>query len=223
VTVETPTRGSDTKRRPALATLRPANFSSPKERAVRAILLALILSASALSHATELSEPLILVAKPELRDNVYGGGILVVRPLGDDGHVGFIVNRPTGVSLGELFPGHDQSRTVADPVYLGGPLGAQVIFALVQRPDTPGGKSLEILPGLFVVLDEATVDHVIETEPDHARIVTGLVVWRAGELAAEVEQGAWFVLEPEAALALRKPEGLWEELVHRSRGAKLAI
>ena len=33
--------------------------------------------------------------------------------------------------------------------------------------------------------------------------------------------GAW--LEPDAALAMRNPQGLWEELVHRSRGAKLAI
>src|SRR5262245_11238299 len=162
--------------------MRLVNFSSRKERTVRAIRVGLMLSASALSHAAELSEPLILVAKPELRDNVYGGSILVVRPLGDDGHVGFIVNRPTGVSLGELFPGHDESRTVADPVYLGGPLGAQVIFALVQRRDTPGGKSLEILPGLLVVIDEETVDQDIENEREHGSHDTGLEVRRQGGL-----------------------------------------
>lgn len=47
----------------------------------------------------------------------------------------------------------------------------------------------------------------------------GLVVWRAGELAKEVKAGAWYVLEPNADVAMRRPEGLWEELVQRSRVA----
>jgi putative transcriptional regulator len=190
---------------------------------VRAFLLAVMLGCSTLSSAADLSEPLILVAKPDLRDNVYGATILVVRPLGGDAHVGFIVNRPAEVSLGELFPGHDHSQKIVDPVYSGGPLGPEAIFALVQRPDTPGGKSVQILPGLFAVIDEATIDRIVETESDRARFVTGLVAWRPGELASEIEQGAWYVLEPDSALAMRNPEGLWEELVHRSRGAKLAI
>jgi putative transcriptional regulator len=190
---------------------------------VRAFLLAILLGTSALSHAADLSKPLILVAKPELRDNVYGASILVVTPLGNDAHVGFIVNRPTEVSLGQLFPGHDQSQKIADPVYAGGPVGSEAIFALVQRPDTPGGKSLQILPGLFAVIDEATVERIVETEAHRARFVAGLVAWRPGELASEIGQGAWYVLEPDAGLAMRKPEGLWEELVHRSRGARLDI
>ena len=65
--------------------------------------------------------------------------------------------------------------------------------------------------------DAAVVDRVIETEPEHARFVAGLVAWQPGELRSEVEQGAWYVLEPDAALVMRKPEGLWEELVRRSQ------
>jgi putative transcriptional regulator len=184
---------------------------------MRTLLLAAALAWSAMSHAADLTEPLILVAKPELRDNVYGASILVVRPLGDDAHVGFIVNRPTQVKLGELFPGHDHSQKIVNPVYAGGPLGAEAVFALVQRTDTPGGMSVQILPGLYAAIDEDTVDRIAATQSDRARFVTGLVAWRPGELATEVEQGAWYVLKPDAALAMRNPEGLWEELVSRSR------
>ena len=190
---------------------------------MRAFLFAVLLSGSALLHAADLSEPLILVAKPELRDNIFGSTILVVKPLAGEQHVGFIVNRPTPVTLGKLFPEHGPSQKVVDPVYLGGPLDAQVIFALVQRPDSPGGDSVEILPGLYAAFEAATVDRIIESESDHARFVAGLVAWRPGELAYEIEQGAWYVLEPNAALAMGKPEGLWEELVRRSRVAKNAI
>jgi len=175
------------------------------------------------TYAADLSAPLILVAKPELRDNVYGASILVVRPLGGDAHVGFIVNRPTRASLGELFPGHDHFQKIVNPVYVGGPLAAEAIFALVQRPDTPGGRSVQILPGLFAVIDEVTLDRIAETDASRARFVAGLVAWRPGKLAAEIEQGAWYVLEPDAGLAMRNPEGLWEELVQRARGMKLAL
>lgn len=187
------------------------------------VLLAAMVAWSAMSHAADLSSPLILVAKPDLNDKTYGATILVVRPLGDDAHVGFIVNRPTEVSLGELFPGHDHSQKIVNPVYAGGPVAAEAVFALVQRADTPGGMSTQIFPGLYASIDEETVDRIAATDANHARFVAGLVAWRQGELENEIQQGAWYVLEPDAALVMRNPEGLWEELVHRMLGARLAI
>src|SRR5207244_11738466 len=103
-----------------------------------ALMSAVLLGWSALAAAVDLSNPVILVAKPELRDELYGSSILVVTPLGGDQHVGFIVNRPTGVTLGRLFPEHAASRKVIDPVYLGGPYESQATFALVQRNDRLG-------------------------------------------------------------------------------------
>jgi putative transcriptional regulator len=184
-----------------------------------AVLFSFLLAMSGLASAEDLSEPVILVAKPELRDKVYGSSILVVKPLGGDQHVGFIVNRPTTTHLGSVFPEHDPSHKVVDPVYLGGPVGTQLIFALVQRPDSPGLHSLAVMPGLFVAFDAAVVDRIIESESDHARFMAGLVTWTPGELRAEIEAGAWYVLAPDAALVMRKPEGLWEELVRRSQQA----
>jgi putative transcriptional regulator len=184
-----------------------------------AFVFALLLGASGLLRAEDVSEPIILVAKPELRDRLYGSAILVVTPLGGDQHVGFIVNRPTNTSLGAVFPEHGPSQKVVDPLYLGGPVGTQTIFAMVQRPDSPGANSLPVMPGLFVAFDAAVVDRIIESEADHARFVAGLVAWRPGELQAEIEAGAWYVLEPDPALVMRKPEGLWEELVRREQRA----
>lgn len=188
-----------------------------------AAVFALLAGISGLAGAEDLSEPVILVAKPELRDNLYGSSILVVKPLGGDQHVGFIVNRPTNARLGAVFPGHGPSQKVIDPVYLGGPTGTQLIFALVQRPDNPGGKSLAVMPGLYVAFDAAVVDRIIESESDHARFMAGLVAWRPGELQAEIDAGAWYVLAPDAALVMRKPEGLWEELVRRLQQADSTI
>ena len=168
-------------------------------------LLALCLGWTPLAGATDLDQPLILVAKPELHDAVFGSTVLVVAPIGGDQHAGFIINRPTRIRLGNV-----------DPVYLGGPIETQVLFALVQRADNPGGNSFEMMPGLYAAFDGAVVDRIIETDPSHARFVAGLVAWGAGELRDEIKQGAWYVLDADAALLMRNPDGLWEELVRRS-------
>ncbi len=180
------------------------------------LVLAAVLPWSLPAAAADLSESVILVAKRQLRDKLYGSTILVARPIGNDQHIGFIVNRPTKVTLGQLFPRHPPSQKVPDPVYLGGPISAESIFALVQTHKHPGGRSVQLMPGMFAVFDGKLVDDVIEREASKARFVAGLVGWRAGELRDEVQRGAWFVLDADPKLVLRRPEGLWEELVRRA-------
>ena len=160
----------------------------------------------------EVDKPLILVAKPELRDPLYGASVRVVTPLGGDEHVGFIVNRPTSFELGK-----------AAPVYLGGPVEPELIFALVQRKSSPGGHSIRIAPDLYAAHDGTVVDGIIKSDPQHARFMAGLVAWKAGELHEEIKRGVWYVLEPDAALVMREPEGLWEELVRRSQRIRSTI
>jgi len=184
---------------------------------LRTLLFALLVAAAVAAHGQELSGSVILVAKPALKDAIYGSTVLIVTPLGADQHAGFIVNRPTDVSLGQIFPDDGPSQKITDPVYFGGPFGAQVIFALVERSTSPGGKSFEVVPGLYAAFDAETVDRIIVAESDRARFVHGLVVWQAGELQAEIDRGFWYVLAPDAHLALQKPtQDLWENLVRAS-------
>jgi len=163
--------------------------------------------------AADLDGPVILVAKRQLQDRFYGATILVVRPIGQEQHIGFIVNRPSQVTLGQLFPQHAPSRKVPEPVFVGGPINSESIFALVQTSKNPGGRSVRLSDNLFVVIDGKLVDDVIEKDPSHARFVAGLVAWRSGELNEEINRGAWHVLAADSGLVLRRPEGLWEELV----------
>ena len=192
-------------------------------RSLQAAVFAILCSASALAAAADVSKPLMLVAKPELRDDTYQASVLVVAPLGGDAHVGFIINRSSGTPLGALFPEDAPSQKVADPVYLGGPVATEAIFALVNKPQPGVGKALQVAPGLFAAFDSGLIDHIIHSDPAHAKFVAGLVIWRPGELDGEIERGAWYVLEPDATLAMRKPEGLWEELVQRLKNRENTI
>ncbi|HZM36310.1 MAG TPA: YqgE/AlgH family protein [Burkholderiales bacterium] len=173
--------------------------------------------------AADLDKPVILVAKPNLHDPLYGQSVLVVAPLGAGQHVGFIINRPTDLTLGKMFPDHAPSQKVVDPVFRGGPLEPGLIFALVRRPTSPGGNSFEMMPGLYVAFEAPVIDRIIENEPDRARFMAGLVAWRPGELRSELELGAWDVLDAEPSLTMRGPQGLWEELVRRSHKLRNTI
>jgi putative transcriptional regulator len=188
----------------------------PLMKSILASLAAAVLCLPVPAAAADISEPVILVAKRQLQDRFYGATILVARPLGGEQHIGFIVNRPTKVTLGQLFPQHGPSQKVPEPVFVGGPINSESIFALVRTSKNPGGRSVKLLDDLFAVIDGNIVDNVIENDASRARFVAGLVAWRTGELRDEIKRGAWFVLDADPALVLRKPEGLWEELVRNA-------
>lgn len=193
-------------------------------QSVAIALISLLLGASTAVQAADLSKPLILVAAPELHDPVYGAAVIVVAPLGGDEHIGFIVNRPSELTLGRIFPEDGPSQKVHDPVYLGGPYEPGLVFALVERVKNPGGKSLELMPGLYAAADAATVDTIIKGDAAKARFVAGLVAWQPGELQQEIERKVWYVLKPDTQVVLRKPaDGLWEDLVRRAQAAANAI
>ncbi len=96
--------------------------------------------------------------------------------------------------------------------------GAESVAAMARIASTaPARKALQMMPDVYMVFDGASVDQIIEKAPGQARFLAGLVAWQPGELRDEIKRGAWYVLDPELALVLRKPtEGMWEELVRRA-------
>ena len=185
------------------------------------VLAAVALIASASAHSAEInSEPVMLVARRALMaDQIYGASILIATPLGADRHMGFIVNKPTQFTLGRLFPEHPPSQKVPGPVYLGGPFDVGTLFALVQGAEKPDAKaSLRLAPDLYAMIDRASVDRAIEKNAEDARFLVGFVLWRPGELRAELAQDFWYVLNVDTDLVLRKSmAGTWQELIKRAR------
>jgi putative transcriptional regulator len=188
------------------------------------VFLCLLLAPLPLSAAPETSDPLLLVAQPELQSELFGSSILLVKPAPDGGHIGLIINRPTTARLGDLFPEDEPSKKVADPLYLGGPEGYNRVFALVGKQDTAGKDALQMMPGVFLVADGGAIDRVIASDPEHARFFLGMVTWQPGQLDDEIERGMWFVDQADPKLILeKKTDGLWEELVRRSEAKAHSI
>jgi putative transcriptional regulator len=164
------------------------------------------------AQAQGTGKPLLLVASPELQGG-YSRATLIAVPVGDS-HLGFIVNRATDVTLGQLFPRHAPSAKVVDPVHIGGPVMADALFAVVRRD--PGADAAPLFGGLYLVAGAEALDRVIEKLPGDARFFAGFVGWQPGELAREIEAGYWLVTSADAALFFRRDTtGLWGELIQQ--------
>src|SRR3989441_12022692 len=102
------------------------------------------LAAPALSQSQE--DAILLVAHPAFRDLEYRQTVLIAAPAPNGGHVGVILNRPTRRSLGSLFPEHEPSKKVLDPVFYGGPFSRGALVAPVKahhRPRAGAGRRVE--------------------------------------------------------------------------------
>lgn len=192
---------------------------------MRRLLLALVTAAIAvLGVPAQAQGPggdpdtLVLIAKPDLTDPEYRQTVLLVTPMGGDRHIGVIINRPTSRSLATLFPEHEPSKKVIDPVYFGGPFGRTAVFAIVKAKQNPGGGAIPFSRDLYFCARVDQVDRIIETTPNDARYYVGYVGWRPGELRQELDRGLWYVMDADTDLVFRKnPQNLWEELVRKSR------
>jgi putative transcriptional regulator len=184
--------------------------------------LALAAAALAVPAAAQ-DETMILVAHPAFRDLDYRQTVLIAAPAPNGGHVGVILNRPTKRSLGSLFPEHEPSKKVVDPVYYGGPFSRGALVALVHAHDSPGPGSVPLMKDLYLAFRANTIDHVIETTPNDARYYVGYVGWRPGELKSEIDRGLWTVLGADLEMVFRKDtDGLWEELLQSSKRIRAA-
>lgn len=185
--------------------------------------LLLLIALAPLSRAQALDKPTLVVTLAKLDgDPIYARKVLVATPRPDGAHVGFILNRPTSVTMASTFPDHAPSRAVTEPVYFGGPVLAQAIIALVRSDASPIEGAVAVGPGVWALVKANLIDEFMERDPNAARYFAGYVRWKPGELAEEVRSGM-VMLAPFDADKILAPDTskMYEELVTPDRKPKL--
>lgn len=188
-------------------------------RLLAAALLALVAPlAGAQGQPPSTEGAVFLVAAPAFRDPEYRHTVLIAAPTASGGHVGVIINRPTRRSLASLFPEHEPSKKVVEPVFFGGPFSTTALVAVVRSDASPGQGSLMMMSNLYLAINVNTIDRIIEERPNDARYYVGYVGWRPGELRREIDRGLWHVMNPDVGTIFCKDtDSIWEELVRMSR------
>ena len=168
-------------------------------------------------------QSLVLAADPKLTHPAYRQTIVLVTALGDDHHVGVIMNRPTQFSLSNIFPADEPSRAVRGPVYFGGPMGLDTMLVITNGGESPGGESVPLGESLYLAFEKTVIDHVIRSKPNGARYFVGLVQWQPGELREELRQGYWQIVRTSAQCVMQtEPTQLWKELTNNAGALRAA-
>ena len=184
----------------------------------RAALLALALFAAA-AHAQSTSKAFFLVAKPGLPDPNFRESVVLVVQGEKSETTGVIVNRPTDRSLAELLPG-ERFASFTDPIFFGGPVAPQGLFALFQA-DKYSGAAVAMLPGLYFAVLPDSVDSLLSNPPPKIRLFSGYAGWAPGQLQGELDRGDWLVVDADIPSIFRKDTSkLWQDMVRRARAVR---
>lgn len=173
----------------------------------------------------------LLVAAPLLQEDSFRRSVVFVVDDASDGTLGVILNRPLGMAVGEVVS--DWGAYASEPavMFSGGPvgLGSGIALGAVGAGDPPPGWSpLEgpgPRPGLagVGVVDLDGPARVLGGALGAFRVFSGYAGWSAGQLAGEIEEGAWYVVDAVADdVFTTAPESLWSRVLRR-QGGDLAL
>jgi putative transcriptional regulator len=160
----------------------------------------------------------LLVATPPLVDPHFDRTVVLLLEHGEDGALGIVLNRPSDTTLGDVLPEWRDHASPPAVVFVGGPVTPEAVIALAR------GNDAEVEGWVDVLGDLGTVD--VGRDPDDIaphlaalRIFVGYAGWAPGQLDAELDQGAWFVVDmyPEDAFT-NTPDRLWQLVLRRQRG-----
>jgi putative transcriptional regulator len=171
----------------------------------------------------------LLVATPLLGDpNFRRTVILIVEDEPEEGTLGVVLNRPTEVEVGQVLESWTDLVTGPSVVFKGGPVSpnSALALALARGEDEPlGWRSLDgsSLTARIGLVDLEAPPELLAGGITSLRVFAGYAGWGPGQLQAEIEEGAWYVLAGEPTDAfLAEPERLWPEVLRR-QGGEFAI
>jgi putative AlgH/UPF0301 family transcriptional regulator len=95
-----------------------------------------------------------LIAKPALVDPNFRRSVVLVTQAPNGTTVGFIINRPGRRSLAQILPDHEAFKRFTEPLYIGGPVQGQDLFAVFIAKEKPPG-ALSVLDDVSFALDAA--------------------------------------------------------------------
>ena len=117
--------------------------------------------------------------------------VLVMNNLGP-APVGIIINRPTPISVAEIFPGLKRLEPLHDKVYFGGPVELDTVWFLF-RSSRPREHAVQAIENVYLSGDRDLLRELLSRDKpmEGLRIYIGHAGWGPGQLEYEINQGAW--------------------------------
>ncbi len=165
----------------------------------------------------------LLVATPRLADPNFERTVVLLLDHDENGSLGVVLNRPSPVPVGDVLESWDELVTGPDVLFHGGPVATDSALAVASIPsgqdpegDPVGFRRLFDETG---IIDLDTPTELLGGAIQQLRIFAGYAGWGVDQLAAEIEEGSWYVLPLEHGdLFAGDPGSLWARVLRRQPG-----
>lgn len=167
----------------------------------------------------------LLVAAP-VTGGVFERSVVLLLGHGPDGAQGLILNKPLDAEVEAVLPPWHPHVIAPPRLHHGGPVGMDSAMGLALLPGVREHDHEEPLVGVQPALDGlGLVDldappEVVLQQVGAVRIFVGYAGWSAGQLEAEIEERAWFVVDrAEEDPFWPEVSGLWRHVLLRQRNS----
>jgi putative transcriptional regulator len=132
---------------------------------------------------------------------------------------GIVINKPTKVTLGQLFSHSPAIRNQAQSVYFGGPVDLTSPAILMRASRAPDATT-RVFENVYMSDDAGSIRELLmgpESDKD-IRLFLGRAQWTADQLHSEILRGAW-ILSPASPDLVFSPDpaSLWRVLVQQAK------
>lgn len=136
-----------------------------------------------------------LIAMPALADPNFSQTVTYICEHNEDGALGIVINRPSDLSLDDLFRHMGVEPKTADlnaqPVYMGGPVQRERGFVL-HEPAGDWNATLRIAGELAITTSRDVLEALAQGDgPERYLVALGYAGWARGQLEQEMADNAW--------------------------------
>jgi len=159
----------------------------------------------------------LLVARKNAPDPAFAETVILLVRYENDRTLGLILNHRTKIPIARAIDGISGAGPRAEPIYLGGPVQADTVFALLRTNKMPNGPS-HVTGKIYLATEKAHLEKALgpATAASDLRVYLGYCGWDKEQLENEVKAGAWSIVADNAEAAFDpNPDTLWSRLIAR--------
>ncbi len=161
----------------------------------------------------------LLVATPVLGDPNFDRTVVLVLEHSDDGAVGLVLNRPSEMAVLEPMPGWEHVTASPSVIFVGGPVAQTAVIGLARGRGEQAADGWRPVVGRVGIVDLAGSPEDVVPAIEDLRLFAGYAGWGEDQLEAEVDAGAWWVVDAAPTDVLSdRPEALWPAVLRRQPG-----
>jgi putative transcriptional regulator len=139
----------------------------------------------------------VLISEPFLADEYFKRSLVLLTEYGEQGAMGFVLNKPVEMSIGKLI----KDFPVVDiPVSVGGPVATDTLHYIHTLGDIIP-ESKQVIGEIYWGGDFETLKGLVQqgvAGPDKVRFFIGYSGWEAGQLERELSENSWVITRIEA-------------------------